>query len=68
VRTLARNYCTEGTTVHYEQYDALGHVSSLVPWLPHSIAWIKQRFAGLPAPQNCSSIAPGNSLAPIPVP
>jgi Secretory lipase len=68
VRTLARNYCAEGTKVHYEQYDALGHVSSLVPWLPHSIAWIKQRFAGLPAPQNCSSIAPGNSLAPIPVP
>ena len=68
VRTLARNYCAQGAKVHYEQYDALGHISSLVPWLPHSIAWIQQRFAGLPAPQNCSSIAPGNSLAPIPVP
>jgi Secretory lipase len=68
VRTLARNYCAKGTKVHYEQYDALGHISSLVQWLPHSIAWIQQRFADLPAPQNCSSIAPGNSLAPIPVP
>ena len=68
VRTLARNYCAKTTKVHYEQYDLLGHIASLVPWLPHSIAWIQQRFAGLPAPQNCSSIAPGNSLAPIPVP
>ena len=68
VRTLARDYCAKGTTVHYEQYDALSHVWSLVPWLPNSIAWIKQRFADLPAPQNCSSIAPGNPLEPIPVP
>jgi len=68
VRTLARAYCAKGTKVHYEQYDALGHISSVAIWRPNSIAWIKQRFAGLPAPQNCSSIAPGNSLAPIPVP
>ena len=68
VRTLARGYCAKGTTVHYEQYDALSHISSLLLWLPNSIAWIKQRFADLPAPQNCSSIAPGNPLEPIPVP
>jgi hypothetical protein len=34
VRTLARNYCATGTKVLYEQYDVLGHISSLVPWLP----------------------------------
>jgi Secretory lipase len=68
VRTLARDYCAKGVKVHYEQYDALGHISSLAPWLLGSITWIKQRFAGLPAPQNCSSIAAGNSLAPILVP
>ena len=68
VRTLARDYCAKGTKVYYEQYDALGHVTSIVIWLTHSIAWIKQRFAGVQAPQNCSSIAPGNPLAPIPVP
>ena len=66
VRTLARDYCAKGAKVHYEQYDALSHVWSLPIWLPNAIAWIKQRFAGLPAPQNCSSIAPGNSLEPIP--
>jgi Secretory lipase len=68
VRTLARGYCAKGTPVHYEQYDALSHITSIGIWLPNSIAWIAQRFAGLPAPQNCSSIPPGNSLAPIPVP
>ena len=68
VRTLARDYCARGTQVYYEQYDALGHVTTIVIWLSHSLAWIKQRFAGVPAPQNCSSIAPGNPLTPIPVP
>jgi hypothetical protein len=68
VRTLALDYCANGTTVHYEQYDDLTHVSSLLPWLPNSIDWIMERFAGLPAPDNCSSIAPGNPLDPIPAP
>ncbi|HEX9176325.1 MAG TPA: lipase family protein [Mycobacterium sp.] len=68
VRTLARDYCSKGTTVYYEQYDALSHITSIGVWLPNSIAWITQRFAGVPAPQNCSSIPPGNSLDPIPVP
>jgi hypothetical protein len=36
--------------------------------MSHSIAWIQQRIADLPAPQNCSSIALGNPLAPIPAP
>jgi hypothetical protein len=66
VRTLARGYCAKGTKVYYEQYDALSHIWSIPVWLPNAIAWVKARFAGLPAPENCSSIAPGNSLAPIP--
>jgi hypothetical protein len=68
VRTLALDYCAKGTTVYYEQYDDLGHVASLLPWLPKSIDWIMERFAGLAAPGNCSSIAPGNPLDPIPAP
>ena len=68
VRTLASSYCAKGTAVHYEQYDLLSHVWSLMLWLPNSIAWIKQRFAESPPPQNCSSIRPGNPIKPIPVP
>jgi hypothetical protein len=36
-----------------------------VPWVPAAIAWVQKRFAGKPAPNNCASIRPGNSLAPI---
>ena len=68
VRTLARSYCAKGTKVQYEQYNGLSHIWSIPIWLPNAIVWIKQRFAGLPPPQNCSSIPPGNSLDPIPVP
>jgi len=44
------------------------HITSIPIWLPHSIAWIKQRFDGLPAPENCSSIPPANPLEPISIP
>jgi hypothetical protein len=67
VRTLAREYCAKGTKVHYEQYKSLSHIWSVPIWLLHSIAWTKQRFAGVPAPENCSSILEGNPLTPIPV-
>jgi hypothetical protein len=65
VRTLARDYCAKGTKVYYEQYDVLSHIWSLPIWLANSIGWIKDRFAGLPAPENCSSIPEGNPLTPI---
>ena len=68
VRTLAHGYCAKGTKVHYEQYDALSHITSIGIWLRNAIVWIRQRFTGLPAVQNCLSIAPGNPLEPIPVP
>jgi hypothetical protein len=68
VRTLARDYCAKGTKVHYEEYKALSHIWSVPIWLLDSITWIKQRFDGVPAPENCSSILKGNSLTPIPTP
>jgi len=68
VRTLARTYCAKGVTVQYEQYDLFSHTTSIGIWLLKAIDWINDRFAGKPAPQNCSSIAPGNPIDPIPVP
>ncbi len=65
VRSLAREYCGRGVSVQYEEYEHLSHVPSAAVWLPEANAWLAARFAGVPAPQNCSSIAPGNSLAPI---
>jgi hypothetical protein len=68
VRTLALDYCAKGATVYYEQYDLLSHITALGSWMLNAIGWINDRFAGKPAPHNCSSIAPGNPLDPIPLP
>jgi hypothetical protein len=65
VRSLAREYCGRGVPVQYVEYDTLSHTTSVVPWVPAALAWLRDRFAAQPAPQNCSEIAPGNSLAPI---
>jgi hypothetical protein len=67
VRSLARRYCRAGTRVRYQQYP-LSHFTTVPVWLPDAIAWVEQRFAGRPAPTSCGSIAPGNSLAPVPRP
>jgi len=66
VRTLAREYCSRGVTVQYEQYEHLSHIPSAIQWLPEAYSWLDARFLGLPAPQDCAQIAPGNSLEPIP--
>ena len=68
VRTLARDYCARGTTVYYQQYDLLSHTSAVGLWLMQAIDWVHDRFAGQTAPNNCSSIAPGNPLDPLPLP
>ena len=66
VRTLARDFCASGTAVDYTQYDALSHVTTFPVWTPAALAWLGSRFAGSQAPNDCSQIAPGNSLAPVP--
>ncbi len=68
VRTLARTYCAKGTDGLLRAVRALSHISSVGIWLLKAIDWIMDRFAGEPAPQNCSSIPPGNPLDPLPVP
>ena len=65
VRTLARQYCERGIKVQYDQYDLLAHIETAVPWLSSAMPWLAARFGGLPAPQNCSQIPPGNPLTPI---
>lgn len=64
VRTLARQYCGDGTTVKYQQLGLLSHVGTALPWAAATIGWVNDRFAGKAAPTSCGSIAKGNSLAP----
>jgi hypothetical protein len=65
VRTLARHFCASGTAVDYTQYDALSHVTTFPVWAPAALAWLSGLFAGGQAPNDCSQIPPGNSLAPV---
>ena len=65
VRTLAREYCERGVAVQYDQYDALAHVETAVPWVTSTLPWLAARFAGRPAPHDCSGIEPGNQLTPV---
>lgn len=64
VRTLARQFCADGTDVQYTQYDLLSHFTAVPVWMPGALVWLNDRFAGKPAPNNCSRIAPGNPLTP----
>ena len=66
VRTLAREFCGRGVAVQYVEYENLSHTLAGLQFLPEAATWLTSRFAGLPAPQDCASIPPGNSLAPIP--
>lgn len=64
VRTLARQYCEQGVKVQHKEYGT-SHFVTMIGWLPWATAWIDDRFAGKPAPENCASIAPGNPLTPL---
>jgi hypothetical protein len=65
VRSLAREYCERGVDVQYSEYQHLGHYEGAAPWLIETAGWLAGRFAGLAAPQDCSEIVAGNSLAPV---
>ena len=64
VRTLARQYRAQGVPVQHKEWGT-SHFLTMVNWLPWATAWLDDRFAGKVAPQNCSSIAPGNALTPL---
>lgn len=64
VRTLARQYCAKGVPVQHKEWGS-SHFATIANWLPWATTWVDERFAGKAAPQNCSSIAPGNPLTPI---
>ena len=65
VRTLASEYCQRGVPVQYNEYDGWDHVVSALFWLAQALPWLNDRFAGQTPPQDCSTIPPGNSLAPV---
>ena len=63
---LAHEYCQRGVPVTFQEYRGLPHADAAVPWEAAALTFLEGRFAGLPAPNGCASIGPGNSLAPLP--
>jgi fermentation-respiration switch protein FrsA (DUF1100 family) len=68
VQELAHEYCQRGVPVEFEAYKGLAHVEAFAPFVTYAIPYLTQRLAGISAPTNCSTIAAGDSLAPLPVP
>jgi hypothetical protein len=65
VRSYAREVCASGDAVVYQEFADLSHEETEAPWLAATLPWLTSRFAGVAAPQDCATIAPGNSLAPV---
>ena len=68
VQELAYEYCQRGVQVTFDTYTGLPHTDAAVPFETHALTFLENLFLGLSAPNGCSSITPGNSLAPLPKP
>lgn len=68
VEALAHEYCQQGVPVTFSEYQNLDHTEAAVPFESTALAFLESRLAGAPAPNGCSSIPGGNSLAPLPIP
>ncbi|MFF2554578.1 lipase family protein [Nocardia sp. NPDC058058] len=62
---LAQEYCNRGVTVQYEQYPGSHGIAGSV-WELKTIGWLADRFNGVPAPQNCGALPPGDLPRPLP--
>src|SRR6202043_1122684 len=40
VRTLARDWCSRGVSVHFTEYQHLGHIEGAAPWLAEATPWL----------------------------
>lgn len=64
---LAYTYCQRGVPVQFK-YSGGGHMQAAVPFEQSAFSFLSQRLNGQAVANGCASIAPGNSLAPVPVP
>ncbi len=66
VRSYALEACAAGDPVDYTE-TPLTHETTEPVWSAAALAWLGTRFAGVSAPSDCSTIAPGNPLNPVTV-
>jgi hypothetical protein len=65
VEALAHEYCRRGGNVQFNVYQGLNHDNAAIPFEVQAVAFLEQRFRGIPAVNGCRSIGTGNSLAPL---
>ncbi len=63
VRTLAHQACSAGTSVEYTEQPYSDHLITATQWSSPATSWVNDRFNGIVAQNNCSTIVIGNSLA-----
>ncbi|MDX6285173.1 MAG: hypothetical protein QOG53_658 [Frankiales bacterium] len=68
VEALAYQYCHQGVKVKFQEYRRANHQVAAALFEPQTGPFLRDRFAGLPFRDNCASIGPGNSIAPLPPP
>jgi len=64
---LAHTYCERGVSVQFNTYSGQDHDNAAIPFEAGALSFLTARLSGAPVPNGCSSIQPGNSLAPLPV-
>ena len=68
VEALGHEYCQQGVPVTFDEYSGLSHTEAAVPFETHAFTFLGNLFLGLPAPNGCSSIGPGNPITKLPKP
>ena len=53
-RALRAEWCSQGAVVQFDTYPA-EHATGVLAGAPAAMLWLGARFAGLPAPSNCTS-------------
>jgi hypothetical protein len=67
-QALAYTYCARGVPVQFTQYTGDDHTNAAVPFERDALSFLTARMNGQSVANQCSSIGPGNSLAPLPIP
>jgi|SRR5579884_1863921 len=68
VQALAYTYCRRGVSVQFNEYGGDDHTHAAVPFEQAAFTFLAARLHGQAVADGCPKIAPGNSLAPLPVP
>jgi len=56
VKDLATDYCRRGSSVRFQQYTGLEHITGLAVFIPDALQWISSQFAGSGRSSSCAAL------------